>query len=126
MKDALLRLKEKIIGHSEKDFDYPDEFGEDYLEISSEEIPERKAEKILVKPFVLNEFADVKAPLTALRKGNTVVLLDISKLRSADNIEIKRTVNQIKKTCQAIGGDIVGFGENWIIATSSCAKISRD
>ena len=40
-------------------------------------------------------------------------------------IELKRAVNKLKKTCDAIEGDIAGFGEDWIVVTPSFAKVYR-
>ena len=36
------------------------------------------------------------------------------------------TINKIKKTCDAIEGDIAGFGEDWIVVTPSFAQIYRN
>lgn len=125
MKKHLLRLKDKIIGGGTKDYDYPDEFGQDYLEIESTPKESSEKQKIIIKPFVINEFNDIKAPLDALREGYTIVLLNIKPIKDKDLIELKRTVNKLKKTCEAINGDIAGFGEDWIVATPQFAKVHR-
>src|SRR3989338_2765530 len=94
----------------------------DYLEIETGGA-EGKA-KILVKPFVLREFDDVKFVLETLRTGYTIALVDVKHLRDKDVFELKRAVSKIKKTCDALEGDIAGF-ENLIIVTPSFAKIYR-
>ncbi len=122
MREKLLRLKEKIIGSSS---DYPDEYGEDYLDIDTEQHADKSKQKIVVKPFVINEFNDVKAPLEALREGFTIALINIGPIRNVDIVELKRVVNKLRKTCEAIEGDIAGFDENWLIVTPSFAQIHR-
>jgi len=97
---------------------------EDYIEV----IPTRKPEeaKIYVRVFVLKEFSDVKAVVDTLREGNTIVFVDIRYLRDSKDItEFKRAINRIKNVVEAIGGDIVGVGNEWIIATPSFARIYR-
>lgn len=127
MRDVLLRIKDKVIGSSGEDYDYPDSFGEDYLEIDSNEpvaAPVRK-NKITVRPFVIREFSDVKDPLNVLREGYTIALLNIRELKNNDMIELKRVVNKLKKTCDAIGGDIAGFGDDWLVVTPAFAQVHR-
>ena len=34
-------------------------------------------------------------------------------------------VNKLKKTCDALEGDIAGFGEEWIVATPNFAYVHR-
>lgn len=122
MRDKLLRLRDRIIGSTN---DYPDEFGEDYLEIDTEQQETPQKPQVNVKPYVIREFSDVKAPLEALREGYTIALINIGPVKENDLIELKRVVNKLKKTCEAIEGDIAGFDENWLIVTPSFAKISR-
>ena len=123
MKETFLRIKDKILGTT-KEEDIPDEFGEDYLEIDSEQQPAKKA-KVLVKPFIIREFQDVKLVLDALRDGYTIALVNIKPIKDKDIIELKRVVNKLKKTCDAIDGDIAGFGEDWLVATPNFASVDR-
>ncbi|MFH0798133.1 MAG: cell division protein SepF [Candidatus Woesearchaeota archaeon] len=126
MRETLTRIKEKIIGTSGKDYDYPDEFGEDYLEIDHEQaMANQKKAKVTVRPFIINEFGDIKEPLDVLREGYTIVLLNIRGLKANDMMELKRAVSKIKKTIDAAGGDIAGFGEDWIVVTPSFAEVYR-
>ncbi len=102
-----------------------DSLDEDYLEIDLEqETTEEK--KVLIKLFVLKQYEDVAEILNALREGYTITIVDISTLRKKDSIELKRAVSKIKKTIDALGGSIAGFGENTIIATPSFAKIHKE
>ncbi len=121
MKDAFSRLKDRILGQSENDSDLPEE---QYLEISPSEIIDSKA-KIMVRPFIIKEFMDIKPALDGLREGHTIALVNIKPLKDKDIVELKRAVNKLKKTCDAIDGDIAGFGEDWLVATPSFAKVHR-
>ena len=119
------KLKDKILrSGSDDENDLPDEYGEDYLEIDTDNLPQRKS-KVLIKPFTVADFADVKPILDSLREGYTVALINIGPLKSKDLIELKRVVNKLKKTCDAVDGDIAGFGEDWIVATPNFAKVFR-
>lgn len=97
--------------------------GEEYLEIDLEQ--KEKESKILVKLFGLRQYEDVTDILNSLREGYTIAIVDIKTLRQKDPIELKRAVSKIKKTTEALEGNIAGFGENTIIVTPSFAKIHR-
>lgn len=101
-----------------------DEFNNEYVEIDTEK-DKGKRSKIAVKPFVIQEFGDIKDALDALREGYTIALINIKPLRDKDIVELKRAVNKLKKTCDAIEGDIAGFGEDWIVVTPAFASIHR-
>ena len=105
--------------------DFPEEFSEDYVELGIDTGAHRKS-KITVRPFTIDDFADIKPVLDCLREGYTVALVNIRQLKEKDIIELKRAVNKLKKTCDAIDGDIAGFGEDWIVATPSFASVHRD
>ena len=116
------KVREKLSG---KDSDYyPEELGDDYVEIDTSVNKGQKA-KIFVRPFVIEDFADIKPALDALREGTTIALVNIKPLKDKDIIELKRAVNKLKKTCDAIEGDIAGFGEDWIVVTPSFAQVYR-
>lgn len=103
---------------------YPEEFTNDYVELDPEVGTPSKA-KILVRPFVIEDFSDIKPALDSLREGYTIALLNIKPLKDRDLVELKRAVSKIKKTCEAIEGDIAGFGEDWVVATPGFAKVHR-
>lgn len=119
------KIKDKIVrGMTIDEESLPEEYGEDYLEIDTEKVTKPRS-KVLVKPFVIKEFEDVKPALDALREGYTIALVNIRPLKDNDIIELKRAVNKLKKTCDAINGDIAGFGEDWLVATPSFAQVHR-
>ena len=95
------------------------------MEINPNESPDGAKRKVMVRPFVIKEFQDIKATLESLREGRTICLVNIKPLKDQDIVELKRAVNKIKKTCDAIEGDIAGFGEDWLVATPSFAQVHR-
>ncbi len=123
MKEAFDKLKEKISGLKEN-YDY-DEYSGDYIEVSPERKEALPASNVMIKPFVLNDFTDIKPVLDYLREGTTIALINIRPLRDRDIVELKRAVNKLKKTCDALEGDIAGFGEEWIVATPNFAYVHR-
>ena len=97
---------------------------DEYVELNTE--PEgSSSSKIIVRPFVMEDFSDIKPVLDALREGYTVCLINIKPLKEKDIVELKRAINKLKKTCDAIEGDIAGFGDDYIIVAPSFAEIYR-
>ncbi|MCB9362739.1 cell division protein SepF [Candidatus Woesearchaeota archaeon] len=94
-----------------------------YVEIEGES--ESPQKKIVVRPFTLKEFEDIKDILETLRKGNTICLVNIKPLKDKDLLELKQAINKLKKTCDAHDGEIAGFGEEWIVVTPSFATIYK-
>ncbi len=104
--------------------DNAEDIPNEYLEIDLDKQEEEN--KVLVKLFVLNQYEDVNSILDALREGYTIAILDIRNLRKRDSIELKRAIAKVKKTTDALGGNIAGFGENIVIVTPSFAKILKE
>ena len=118
----LSKLKEKLGTSSSSEMFEETEQG--YVELGSESAVNTKS-KLMVRPFVIEEFEHIKPILDALREGRTLALINIKPLKDKDLIELKRAINKLKKTCDAIEGDIAGFGENWIAAVPNFAYIYR-
>ena len=119
MRNFFLNLKERLAKRNVAD----EEQMEEYVELGHEGAGDRA--KVIVRPFMLDDFEDVRQILDALREGYTVALVNIKPLKEKDLIELKRAINKLKKTCDAIEGDIAGFGEDYIVAVPSFAKIYR-
>jgi len=119
------KLRSKF-GLGSKADEFDDMYGEDeFVEID----PSRnvgKRSKIMVKSFVVQSFDDIKETLDVLREGYTIALINIRPLKDKDIVELKRTINKLKKTCDAIEGDIAGISEDWIVVTPSFARVHRD
>ena len=97
---------------------------EEYVEIDLNSLQEKDA-KVVVKPFVLRQYDDTNDVLNALREGYTIAVIDIKPLKTKDVIELKRAIAKVKKTVDAIEGQIAGFGENVIIVTPKFAEIHK-
>jgi SepF-like predicted cell division protein (DUF552 family) len=121
---ALDKIKEKLSGGQNKQA-YSDEFVDDYVEISTTASENRGKSKVIVRPFVLEDFVDIKPVLEAIREGYTIALINIRPLRDKDMVELKRSISKLKKTCEAVEGDIAGFGEEWLVITPSFASVYR-
>ncbi|MBI2653279.1 cell division protein SepF [Candidatus Woesearchaeota archaeon] len=116
------KLKEKLGASSSSDMFEESEQG--YVELGSEATIDTKS-RLMVRPFVIEEFEHIKPILDALREGHTIALINIKPLKDKDLVELKRAINKLKKTCDALEGDIAGFGENWIAAVPNFAYIYR-
>jgi|TARA_Y100000310_G_scaffold28100_1_gene26750 SepF-like predicted cell division protein (DUF552 family) len=120
MASIFSKLKEKVSGA-----DMGQETEEEgYVELGADTVAEARA-KITVRPFVIDDFESIKPILDSLREGHTIALINIRPLKDKDLVELKRAINKIKKTTDAIEGDIAGFGDNWIAAVPSFAQIYR-
>lgn len=127
MKDFFLQLKEKFSGREIDEEEIAAVTGEDYVELSAGGQTKTETQsKVIVRPFVMEDFEDIKPVLDCLREGHTVALINIKPLKDKDLVELKRAVNKLRKTCEAIDGDIAGFGEDYIVAVPYFAKIHRE
>ena len=95
----------------------------EFIEIDLEQ--DKSDSKVLVKTFTLKTYEDVNPILTALREGYTIAVIDIKYLKSKDVVELKRVISKVKKTVEALEGNIAGFGENIVIATPSFARVQK-
>ena len=124
----LVVLYTKMVGVLDKLFSgkqTSDDFSDDYVEITPSTMTKEGKARVVVRPFIIEDFADIKPALDSLREGYTVALINIKPLKDKDLVELKRAVNKLKKTCEAIEGDIAGFGEDWIVVTPNFAQIYR-
>lgn len=119
MKNFLSNVGKKLRGEDTDEFSSEGE----YVELSPNSEPETP--KITVRPMILETFDDVKTILDILREGYTVVIVNIRPLKDKDVVELKRAINKLKKTVEAINGDIAGFGDDYLIITPSFATIHR-
>src|SRR3989338_620410 len=128
MKETFLNIKNQIARRFRGEpAEIPEDTSEsrpDYVELTHEGEELRKA-KVRVQQFVIGDFEDIKPILDALRKGSTIALVNIQPLKEKDIVELKRAISKLKKTCDAISGDLAGFGENFVVATPEIAYIHR-
>ncbi|MFH1917117.1 MAG: cell division protein SepF [Nanoarchaeota archaeon] len=113
----------KLTKRTHHDYDDADA-GDQYLEINTDTGGDKQG-KIMIRPFVINDFSDIKPILDTLREGYTIALVNIRPLKDKDLVELKRAINKIKKTTEAIEGDIAGFGDDYIVIAPHFAEIYR-
>lgn len=123
MVDFLSAIKEKLKGLGSASGYEDTEQTEDYVELDTD--VEDVKSKITIRPFVIDDFEDIKPILDSLREGRTIALVNIKPLKEKDLVELKRAINKIKKTTDAIEGEIAGFGDDYIVVTPSFAQIYR-
>ena len=117
---VLSKFKDILMGEKQGS----DDLSTDYVEIDAKGVNSPRA-KVIIRPFVVEEFTDIKPALDALREGYTIALINVKPLKDKDLVELKRAVNKLKKTCDAMEGDIAGFGEDWIVVTPSFGSVYR-
>jgi len=129
MKETFLNIRNQLARRLKRqDPQVPEDVTDDhpeYVELTQGTEEERKKSKIKVQQFVLGDFEDIKPILDALRKGSTIALVNIQPLKEKDIVELKRAINKLKKTCDAIDGDLAGFGDDYVVATPEFAYIHR-
>jgi len=119
-------MMKRFFGKKEKDFDADDGMEtEDFVELDASSGKQEIDQKVIVRPFEITDFSDVREILDALRESYTIALINIKPLKEKDLLELKRSINKLKKTCEAIDGDIAGFGDDYIVVTPSFAHIYR-
>ncbi|HDJ96638.1 MAG TPA: DUF552 domain-containing protein [Candidatus Aenigmarchaeota archaeon] len=96
---------------------------EEFLEIQPESIGGEK--KILIRVDNVRDYADLPRVQKYLREGY-IVFLKIREVRNRDLTELKRIVEKLRKTVEAMNGDIVGVDEDFLILTPSFAKVQRE
>jgi SepF-like predicted cell division protein (DUF552 family) len=97
---------------------------DDYIELDMTE-EEKANRKLLIEVERLENYNDSDRLQKKVREGS-VLVVKIRDLRSRDLEELKRAVEKLKKTCLAIGGDIAGLGEDWLILAPSSARVHRE
>ncbi len=104
--------------------DMPESYEDDeYKELA--EIPaEEKKDKLSIKIFDIKDENHVNEILDKLREGKTIALINTSYLKD-DSFLMKLAMRRIKKTCEAIDGDVAGLSENLFVATPSFVKVSK-
>jgi len=125
MFDFLKKFAEQISGTTRMSPEEASgEEANDYVEVS----PQKDASKakVQIKYIVLTDYADIKPILDYVREGFYIVFAKIKELKAKDVTELKRAILKIKKTCEAVGGDVVGIDEDFILVVPSFARVSKE
>jgi len=121
MKNFFSSLRDKMGTVQEDDLV---EMEDEYVELDTE-VSQSDDSKIIVRPFTLEDFEDVKDILDVLREGSTIALVNIKSLKDKDMAELRRAISKFKKTCDAIKGEIAGLGEDYLIIVPNFAEIYK-
>ena len=100
------------------------EAGDEYLELNTDGEGGGHP-KVMIRFYTINDFSDIKPILDTLREGYTIAIVNFKPLKEKDLVELKRSINKLKKTTEAIDGDITGFGDDYIVVAPSFAQIHR-
>lgn len=96
---------------------------DEYVELDGSS--SKSKSNLIVKTYSIDDFTDIKPILDSLRAGDVIALINIKPLKDKDLVELKRAINKLKKTTDAIEGDIAGFGEDYIVVTPAHVKVFR-
>lgn len=81
-------------------------------------------QRIKVRIEDLEDYRDVEAVQRLVREGN-IVFLKIKALREKNLGELKRAVQKLRKGSIAMGGDIVGVDDNFLVICPQFARVYR-
>ena len=95
---------------------------EEFVEIDTSAFGEQEEIRIMVER--LNDLSDAERVQQLLREGN-IVLVRIKDLWETDANLLKRAVERIKRTCNAMDGDMVIMDKDILIVTPPTVKIQR-
>ncbi|MBD3155734.1 MAG: DUF552 domain-containing protein [Candidatus Aenigmarchaeota archaeon] len=81
-------------------------------------------QRVRVRIEDLEDYRDVEAVQRLVREGN-IVFLKIKALREKNLGELKRAVQKLRKGSIAMGGDIVGVDDNFLVICPQFARVYR-
>lgn len=109
-----------------KEEEYVEDGGDDYLSITEFDTKTNTEDKTLeVRVFVLDDYENIRDILDVIRGEKTMCLIDIHLLRNKDPDELRRAIDKLKKTVEAVNGELVGFHENWVLAAPKNVHIHK-
>ena len=79
---------------------------------------------IRIRVEKLKDYKDTERIQQLIREGY-IVFLRIKEMRERDINELKKSVDKLKRTIEAMNGDIVGVDEDYLVLTPSYATIYR-
>ncbi len=97
----------------------------DYIELEPKIEEDNKTAHLLVKYFILSDFADIKPVIDSLREGYTIAIVKYKPLGNKDSTELKRAISKIKRTIEAINGELMGMEDGWLVAVPQFVSIAK-
>lgn len=99
---------------------------DDYLSLTEHNSKTNHDDKVVdVRVFMLDDYENIRDILDVIRGEDTVCLIDIHLLRNKDPDELRRAVDKVKKTIEAVDGELIGFHENWILAAPKQVRVHK-
>ena len=83
MRNFFLQLKDKLTQPVEEETS--EEPFEEYVELDH---GKEEKSRVIVHPFIMEEFEDIKPILDSLREGSTIALINIRPLKDKDIVEL--------------------------------------
>jgi len=111
-----------VLGLFKKEEGEEKDFEEQFIELDRESADGR--ERIKVRIEDLEDYRDVETVQKLVREGN-IVFLKIKALREKNLGELKRAVQKLRKGSIAMGGDIVGVDDNFLVLCPQFARVYR-
>jgi len=99
------------------------EAGEDFFEL--DQVAGESRQRVNIRIEDLEDYRDVETVQKLVREGN-VVFLKIKTLREKNLGELKRAVQKLRKGSIAMGGDIVGVDDNFLVLCPQNARVFRE
>lgn len=92
----------------------------EYIEIKAN----KKKEGYKIKFFHLDSYEDIREVANAVRHDN-LAIISVKKIREKSMIDLKRTIDKMKKISEEIGGSVSGLDKNWVCLTPYNVKVSK-
>lgn len=113
-----------------KNEEFVEDSNDDYLSITEQHETSSSSggdedQLVNVRVFVLDDYENIRDILDVIRGEKTMCLIDIHLLRNKDPDELRRAIDKLKKTVNAVGGELVGFHENWVLAAPRYVHIHK-
>ena len=96
---------------------------DEYIEVEETVLKEGNS-KIELRVEEIQSYDDCARIQSIIRMGN-IVVLKIKDLKTKDVDELQRSIDKLKKTVYAIGGDIIGIDENIIFVLPQDVELTK-
>jgi SepF-like predicted cell division protein (DUF552 family) len=86
---------------------------------------EEEAKKVPIVVDRMENYTCADRIIRYVREGK-IVFVRIGEFKNTNVDELRRTIGKIKSVVQAIDGDMVGVGNEWLVVAPSSARIDRN
>ncbi len=85
----------------------------------------RRETRVKLRTMVLERYNDVEKVLDRFRKGDVIIVLRVTPLRTKDVEELKKAVNRLKTHCEVTGAELAALDDDWILLIPPVVQIER-